>query len=326
MLASLLLALFFSFGHVWNLVGSPDRASAGCWRDLAPADRAGRAGPPDLARRSLGAGAGRFLNVAALLLVAFNRFRVANYASASAAAGEAADAAGVTCTSPRRDQAPDIYYIILDRYANVDTLREHLPASTTSRSCASSRQRGFTVARHAWANYFKTALSVYSSLSMKHIDPDELRVDTSRRTTSPSIHAALRDHLAVPAALKSIGYDYVHLGNWWEPTATNVDADVSLRFQESAEFSAPSARPPLLSLFSPPADDGAARTTMARRSIGATWPATRPSTPSTGWRRAPDAAGPTFVFAHILVPHPPYVFNPDGTARPRRSRTAAASG
>ena len=70
------------------------------------------------------------------------------------------------------------------------------------------------------------------------------------------VQAALRDHLAGPSALKSIGYDYVHLGGWWEPTATNVDADVSLRYQGSTEFLSAVWGTTMLSLFWPPVYGG----------------------------------------------------------------------
>ena len=307
LLASLLLALFFSFGHVWNLVGSVlgQRWVLGAvWLAIALAGgfliwRGGRWVP----------GTGRFLNVAGLLLVAFNLIRVVNYASVAAAAGESvAPPDDVQLTAP--DQLPDIYYIILDRYANVDTLRD-LYRFDNEPFMRELEERGFTVARHAWANYFKTALSVYSSLSMKHIDPEELDVGEPPHDFT-SIFAALRDHLAVPTALKSLGYSYVHLGNWWEPTATNVDADVSLRFQESAEFSGALFSTTLLSLFSPPAESGGTDEdgeTIDRRDLA------RDTTLYAFDRLEESAgrAGPTFVFAHILVPHPPYIFNPDGS-------------
>jgi hypothetical protein len=306
LLASLLLALFFSFGHVWNLVGDRfgDRWLLGVvWLAIAVAGGAmiWRGGQWVLP-------AGRFLNVATMLLVAFNVFRVANFASESAAIAQS--------IAPPTDVAlhaagakPDIYYIILDRYANADTLRD-LYGFDNEPFLRELEQRGFTVARQAWANYFKTSLSVYSSMNMKHIDPVELHA--TRPNTFDEIHQALRDHLAVPAALKSIGYDYVHLGNWWEPTATNIDADISLRFQESAEFSGALFSTTMLSIISPPievegdADDGE---TTTRRELA------RPTTLFAFDRLEESAgrAGPTFVFAHILVPHPPYIFAPDGS-------------
>ena len=179
-------------------------------------------------------GLNRFLNVVAVLLLAFNTLQVANYTSASAAAAEAEPTpTAVALGDPA--VKPDIYYIILDRYANADTLSEIYDFDNEP-FLNELEARGFSIADHAWANYFKTALSLYSSLNMDYIDPARLGVDMSQPSKFREVQAALRDHLAGPSALKSIGYDYVHLGGWWEPTATNVDADVSLRYQGSTEF------------------------------------------------------------------------------------------
>ena len=305
LLASLLLILFFSFGHVWNLVGDRigERWIMGVlWVAVAVLGgaliwRGGRWVEP----------AGRFLNIVALLLVAFNVFRVANFASESASIAQAITGPDELTLSAPASQ-PDVYYIILDRYANVDTLRD-IYGYDNEPFMRELEQRGFSVARHSWANYFKTALSVYSSMNMKHIDPEELHA--TRPNTFDEIHQALRDHMAVPAALKSIGYDYIHLGNWWEPTATNIDADISLRFQESAEFSGALFSTTMMSIISPPveteaSDDGE---TITRRDMAR-------STTLFAFDRLEESAGrpgPTFVFAHILVPHPPYIFKPDGS-------------
>jgi hypothetical protein len=307
LLASLLLALFFSFGHVWNLVGG---LFVGRWVLAIPWLLIAVIGTALIWRGGRWVGAtGRFLNIAGVLLVAFNVFRVANYASVSAAAAQsvaAPDNVQLTVTDHGR---PDIYYIILDRYANVDTLRD-LYDYDNEPFLRALEDRGFTIARHAWANYFKTALSLYSSLSMEHIDKERLG-ETEPPYDFTSIYAALRDHLAVPAALKAIGYDYIHLGNWWEPTSTNVDADVVLRFQGSTEFSGALFSTTAMSLISPPASSGgldAAGETIDRLDLAR-------QTSLYDLARLQESAGragPTYVFAHILLPHPPYVFGAHG--------------
>jgi hypothetical protein len=312
LLASLLLALFFSFGHVFNLVASYVGDSrwilAGIWATAALLFgilvwRGGRWVPP----------LNRWLNVAAILLVAFNAFRVANYASESAAAAQALpESSGVAVHEPA--EKPDIYYIMLDRYANADTLQDTYRFDNEP-FLRELEARGFSIARHAWANYFKTALSLYSSMSMELIDPAALKVDMSAPATFTELHAALRDHLPVPSTLKSLGYDYVQLGSWWEPSATNIDADVSLRFQESAGFAGALWSTTALSLIWPPAETGkeADTETLER------WDMARSTTLYAFERieESADRAGPTFVFAHLLVPHPPYVFEPDGSVPSR---------
>jgi hypothetical protein len=308
LLASLLLILFFSFGHVWNLIAA---LFVGRWVLAIPCALVAVAGTILIWRGGRWvAPAGRFLNVVAVLLVAFNVLRVANYASVSSAAAQSVAAPGELNLSVGERGRPDIYYIILDRYANADTLRD-LYGYDNEPFLSELEARGFAVARHAWANYFKTALSVYSSLSMEHIDKARLG-ETEPPYTFTSIYAALRDHLAVPAALKSIGYDYIHLGNWWEPTSTNVDADVVLRYQDSAEFSSALLSTTAWSLISPPADSGGADETGETIALPDLARATTLYTIDR-LKESAQRPGPTFVFAHILLPHPPYVFDADGS-------------
>ncbi|HEY8179763.1 MAG TPA: hypothetical protein VIH33_05125, partial [Candidatus Limnocylindria bacterium] len=308
LLATLVLVLFFSFGHLWNLVGAPMDASR--WVMAAGyvmigvglgllIGRGGRWVPH----------LNQFLNVVAVLLLAFNTLQVANYASASvAAAVPEPTPSGVTLHDP--SVKPDIYYIILDRYANSDTLSQ-IYEFDNEPFLRELEARGFSIARHAWANYFKTALSLYSSLNMSYIDPERLGVDMSKPSTFSEVQAGLRDHLAAPSALRSIGYDYVHLGGWWEPTATNVDADVSVRYQGSTEFLSAVWATTAMSLFWPPVYGGTGPD-------GETMPFTELARDGAlfSFDALEDTAqrpGPTFAFAHILLPHPPYVFNADGS-------------
>jgi hypothetical protein len=308
LLATLILLLFFSFGHLWNLVGAPMDASR--WL-MATGYLLIGIGLGLLIWRGgrWVRGVSRFLNIAAVALLVFNALRVANFASASAAAATANPSSpAVVLQEP--SVKPDIYYIILDRYANADTLREiyHFDNEPFLQELEA---RGFSVARHAWANYFKTALSVYTSLNMHYIDPEQLGVDMSQPAEFTEIHGAIRDHLAVPVALKSLGYDYIHLGGWWEPTATNTDADVSLRFQGSAEFSSALWSTTALSLIWPPSFGGTGPDgeNMPYRALSR-------ETALFAFDRLEETAarsGPDFVFTHVLIPHPPYVFNKDGS-------------
>jgi Sulfatase len=308
LLATLLLVLFFSFGHLWNVVGAPMDASR--WLMAAGYLLIG-IGLGLLIWRGgrWVTGVSRFLNIAAVALLLFNALRVADFASASsAAAGTMPTSPPVSVEAPAT--RPDVYYIILDRYANVDTLRDiyHFDNEPFMRAL---EDRGFSVARHAWANYFKTALSVYTSMNMHYIDPEQLGVDMSQPSRFREIQGALRDHLALPVALKSLGYDYLQIGGWWEPTATNIDADLSLRFQGSAEFANALWSTTALSLIWPPAFGGTGPDgesmpfrDLARETITYAFDQLEATA---------DRSGPDFVFAHITVPHPPYVFNADGS-------------
>jgi hypothetical protein len=302
LLATWLLLLFFSFGHAWNLVvGIFDGR-----RYLVAAYLAiGLLGALAIWRgRGWVAGANRALTVAAALLVAFNVVRIGGWAVGSSLAEAPSAPPPIEVVAPEHPR--DIYYVILDRYANAETLRRLYGFDNTPFLDA-LRQRGFTVATDSWANYWKTAFSLDSSLSMDYLDGSALRV--SDPPTFGPVFAALRDHLAVPQTLVSLGYEYVHIGNYWEPTATNVDAHLVLRYEEGSEFSSALWSTTALMLLSP----------LGRQD----------SDPETiqldqdarghalfGFDALEGAAGrpgPTYVFAHLLVPHPPYVFDIDGS-------------
>jgi hypothetical protein len=304
LLASLLLALFFSFGHIWNLVSLTIFADrnllAAAWAVLAVAAvllavRRGRWVVP----------ANRFLNVVTAVVVAFNLAQVVGFATGI----DRLLPAGSEAVIPEVQdlgQRPDIYYIILDRYANLETL-DRLYDFDNRPFLRELERRGFTVAADSWANYLKTALSLVSSLSINHLDGDALK-DGEPSTFGP-VFSALRGHLAVPATLRSLGYEYVHIGNYWEPTATNVDANRVLRYSEGSEFRSALVSTTLLSLLTPPveADDDPETTDFPQLARDHTLFA---------FDRLEEAAGrpgPTFVFAHILVPHTPYVFDVDGS-------------
>ena len=141
---------------------------------------------------------------------------------------------------------------------------------------------------------------------MDLLDADALKADATESKDRNPIHRVLRAHLAVPTALKELGYRYVHVSNWWTPSATNVDADRTFRYEGQDEFSTVLSQTTLLRAFNEPA--------------------TAPDDPW-DWRvlrqhtlyeldkldEIASTSGPKYVFAHLLLPHDPYVFNADGT-------------
>ena len=110
----------------------------------------------------------------------------------------------------------------------------------------------------------------------------------------------------VPTALKELGYQYIHVSNWWTPTATNVDADRTFRYKGQDEFSTVLAQTTLLRAFNEP---------EAAPTDPWDWRVLREHTVYELDRldEIPSLPGPKYVFGHLLLPHDPYVFNADGS-------------
>lgn len=200
---------------------------------------------------------------------------------------------------------PDVYFVILDRYAGPTALRETYDFDNEPFLTA-LEERGFSVARRAHANYIKTPLSLASTLSMEPLDPDALKAQAKDGSDRGPIHRVLGQRLAVPAALKEIGYEYVHIGNWWTPTATNVDADLSLVYEGQDQFASVLMQTTFLRALEDPTgapDDPWDWRVMRENNLYAL----------DRLDEVTALPGPKYVFAHLVTTHPPYVHNADGS-------------
>ena len=300
LLATLLVTLFYWYGHAWNLVGpwlGSQIPLAGLWLALAAVGviLLRRAGPW---RRSASA----FLNLVLLLLVVINGVEIAGYTLQSAPL-EARPAGSATDASTGGDPKRDVYYVIFDRYGSGEVLSEFYGYDNEP-FLGGLRERGFYVANRSRSNYIKTPLSLVSSMTMEYLDADRLVDEAASGRDSGVIHRLLRGPLTVPTELKELGYRHVHIANWWEPGATNATADVVLRYDGTSEFSSAVLRMTALGAFGAGAQvDPYDRAVLRQHTLFE----------FRVLERLADEPGPKFVYAHFLVPHPPYVFHPDGS-------------
>jgi hypothetical protein len=214
------------------------------------------------------------------------------------------------------DERPDIYYIILDGYSRADTLE--LMGYDNSPFLNSLREIGFYVAECSHSNYRKSALSLASSLNMdylnKLIPPDKRDEHSIQRLYNSIIDSR------VSRNLKNIGYTIFafetgYQWNEWERTA-----DIYLKPGRNIILS------PYLSEF----EYMFIETTAIKAvldldllnflKIGSIRYGDYYKRVNYVLDTLPSLAsqpGPKFVFAHILVPHAPFIFLPDGTINPR---------
>jgi len=211
---------------------------------------------------------------------------------------------------------PDIYYIILDRYGGERTM--DLYGLNNSEFLNFLTKKGFYVAHQSTMNYPRTLPSLASSLNMNYIN---FLADIAGDSTSDQTFAyPLVDKHKVGELLKSQGYRYLHLGSWFEPTKVSTIADQNFLTRDqflgldgfSAEFFQ-------TTLFAPVVRRLSSRTASFEFDIQHR---NRILDQFDNLEKIPSFDSPKFIFAHILLPHDPYVF---GKNCEELSSTAKAS-
>jgi hypothetical protein len=314
---SLVIALFFSYGHVWAAVGAAlvlHRYLLAAWALVAIL---GVCAVAFATRRQIGA-ATAFLNVVGLALVAVNVLPIARLGLGSEPTASAAAPTSSETDGDAEPARPDIWYLVFDRYAGADGLTATYGFDNRP-FVAELERRGFDVVEHATANYLKTALSLDSTLNMDYLDAEALgRAAPTPDDWSP-VYRELQGSTAVERFLHDRGYEYVHLGLRRGATYTNSAADRVYLYGDQSEFAAVLENTTLLV---------ALEHVMSDEPTGLAGLYGHQSLYQLGvldQLARSDGPRPRFVFAHILLPHPPYVFNEDGswvTDTQRRERSA----
>jgi hypothetical protein len=189
---------------------------------------------------------------------------------------------------------PDIYYIILDGYAQGEVLSD-LYQLDNSPFYEFLRDQGFHIAGSSHSNYIQTILSLGSSLNFAYLDE---MVNLYPGTYSREPVDNLLKNSRVPRFLRSLGYQIVTLDSGYEYTNLG-NADVLIH----SGFSLNAYEQNLLG------------TTLAMPWVDRILVKLYRAEILSHFQALPDVAkmsGPKFVFVHLVVPHPPFVFARDG--------------
>jgi len=331
-LASFWLVLVFSYGHVYQTIEGHALAGFvyGKHRYLMLVWLALFAAGSWWALRRLASTAGliRILNLVSLFLLAFPLFQITTFEvryrqlttqpQTVQVAGSDAASAGPGAA----EVSPDIYYIVLDGYSRADIMQDlyDLDIGPFMREL---EDLGFVFPRCTQSNYGITAFSIFATLNMNYLDAYE-GVFPLGSDLDKVDYLAVRDYLRhsqVRQFLSQRGYQMVtfETGYWWldiDDAELYIVANNNPLIQYSQSYA--------LSNF----EDLFLRTTALRVLSEANTAFLSPFTRQIRTSRehhydvvrfaldqldkVPEIPGQKFVYFHILAPHDPFVFDPDG--------------
>jgi len=209
------------------------------------------------------------------------------------------------------DAFPDIYFIVLDGYGRADVLKTDFGLDNSG-FLNDLQKRGFYTADCSVSNYSQTELSFASTLNMTY--PENIITNLPAGDLSPLYFEPYIKHNQVRTFFESLGYKTVAFftGYYWThwDDATYFLGDPRFNLTESSvsPFEESFLKTTLFRLFSDTVTSlGNNPASQANANIALF---TLDQLPTIAQVR-----GPKFVFAHIMLPHPPYVFDPNGKIR-----------
>lgn len=190
----------------------------------------------------------------------------------------------------------NVYWFIFDGYARADALADYF-GYDNSEFVQSLEMRGFDVADRALANYASTKLSISTTADMNYFLPEGAPLHPSMWT------ARLQGFNATVDAFKAMGYRYIHA----EPGGNNLktrcggNEDVCVTAPTGGTIGVSEAEVGLLKLTP--------LFPIVRRLLPDLLSFDFTKIADVMERIAPTPGKPTFLFAHILSPHPPQRFD-----------------
>ncbi len=251
----------------------------------------------------------KILNVVGVALMIFVFFNIFSYKEPGTDRRSAdklisrefqeADSDRISSQSP----LPDIYYIILDCYGN-DEILDKVYDYDNSGFTDYLKSKGFFVSDQSFCNYNKTTLSLLSSLNFQYINFDN--VSNFDGSHIKMLIPYVTDNRTC-LFLKSLGYELIHFGSWYELTRKNKNADLNINREAYSEFT-------ILLLKSTMLYPVGAFFELSWYFRKDQWLRVRYKLEK--FREIIERPGPKFIFAHFIVPHTPFIFDQDGSYKP----------
>ncbi|MDQ5963735.1 MAG: hypothetical protein QG629_818 [Patescibacteria group bacterium] len=120
---------------------------------------------------------------------------------------------------------PNIYYIVFDRYANDETLKD-VYKFDNSKMLQTLQDQGFYTRDKAYSNYPFTMQSIGSTLRMQyHTDLYTQFKDSAQPFQAGFAYRTFLDNPPAMAELKKNGYTYNAVSSWWDFTRKSPSAN-----------------------------------------------------------------------------------------------------
>jgi hypothetical protein len=248
----------------------------------------------------------KFLNVSALILVGFSVVTITLSKLVSLKSIKTIEDNELATANPdaviNSDRIPNIYYIIYDGYARSDVLRE-LYQFDNSDFINFLRQKGFYVADSSQSNYCQTMLSLASAFNLQYLDEITRPLGKNNSDREPFRKLILHNQLF--RILKNYGYKIIGFSSGYSFTELRNADSYLLEKVVPNEFQQEVLNTTLIPYFvdkimhfNPYSVHRDRLFYIFNKII-----------------KIPENNTPCFIFAHIISPHPPFIFNADGSER-----------
>jgi len=306
LLTSLFVVLFFSYGHIYHLISYlPHLYLLFIFLVLL------FSGTFLIIRSNKGLpNWNRVANLMAIILIATAILQIAN-----AKISYTGNPLNLKLSPPVKGEKTwqnprDIYYIILDGYAREDVLRD-MYQFDNHHFISELENLGFYVAKKSLANYSQSLLSITSSLNMNYLERLAASIGKTSRNRLALKSKLLNNRLF--AFLKTAGYSIISFANGYSLTELRgVDTFLSPPnttttndFHQLILNTTPYIALPHLKAL----NQNGQSSIPSRHQYHANYI-------RYALKKAPLVAshtGAKFTFIHLLVPHPPFIFNANGT-------------
>jgi len=202
------------------------------------------------------------------------------------------------------DAPPDIYYIILDGYGRSDVLKNEY-GFDNSDFLNTLRDLGFYVADCSQSNYAQTQISLGSSLNFDYLD--KLGTFISGSDDRGQLQVLIKQN-AVRKSLEAAGYKTVAFAtgfSWTQWDNANYYLAPQSKVGELNEFEGLLLETTFARLIQD-------YSLLGKQDSGSSLYRERTLFALDKLDKLSYIKEPKFVFVHLVIPHPPYVFGPTG--------------